>query len=116
MGFRYRLHVSTLPGKPDLVFPRLQKIIEIHGCFWHQHSGCIDSHIPKTRTEYWKSKLKRNQQRDKQNQRKLRRLGWQLQIIWECEIKAIDKLSVRLDKFLHKTNVGTNKKVARAKI
>src|SRR5690348_4932801 len=65
MGYRYRLHVPELPGKPDLVFPRLKKIIEVRGCFWHQHgSSCIDSHIPKTRRGYWKPKLQTNRNRD----------------------------------------------------
>jgi DNA mismatch endonuclease (patch repair protein) len=100
MGFRYRLHVAQLPGKPDLVFSRLKRIIEVRGCFWHQHDGCIDSHIPKTRREYWGPKLKRNQQRDNQNGRKLRKLGWRLHVVWECEVKTTTKLSKRLGRFL----------------
>src|ERR1035441_1852356 len=75
MGFRFRLHISELPGKPDLVFPRLSRIIEVRGCFWHQHPGCSDSHIPKSRISYWKPKLRRNQERDEENLRKLRKLG-----------------------------------------
>jgi DNA mismatch endonuclease (patch repair protein) len=85
MGFRYRLHVSTLPGKPDLVFPRLKKIIEVRGCFWHQHKGCIDSHIPKSRVEYWGPKLARNQERDRENKETWRKMGWKLLTIWECQ-------------------------------
>ena len=100
MGFRYRLHVAQLPGKPDLVFSRLKRIIEVRGCFWHQHEGCIDSHIPKTRREYWGPKLKRNQQRDNQNGRKLRKLGCRVHVVWECEVKNTTKLSKRLGRFL----------------
>ena len=100
MGFRYRLHVADLPGKPDLVFPRLSCIIEVRGCFWHQHRGCIDSHVPKTHLEYWKPKLERNLRRDKNNERKLRRMGWRLCIVWECETKRVETLRRRLERFL----------------
>lgn len=100
MGFRYRLHVPELPGKPDLVFVRLNRIIEVQGCFWHQHPDCVDSHIPRTRTEYWIPKLERNRSRDKLNHRKLRRLGWRLLIVWECETKVEVKLLRKLKRFL----------------
>jgi len=100
MGFRYRLHVAALPGKPDLVLPRLHRIIDVRGCFWHCHPGCIDSHIPKTRLEYWVPKLERNRQRDKENARKLRKLGWRVLVVWECEGKNAAKLSKRLARFL----------------
>jgi DNA mismatch endonuclease (patch repair protein) len=100
MGFRYRLHVARLPGKPDLVFSRLQKIVEVRGCFWHQHKGCSDSHIPKSRNEYWVPKLANNVKRDRRNERQLRSLGWQILTLWECELG--DKRSVvdRLRLFL----------------
>ena len=89
MGFRYRLHVPNLPGKPDLVFPRLRKIIEVRGCFWHQHNrGCIDSRLPKSRVEYWAPKLAANQKRDKQNLKLLRKMGWLVLILWECEVEG----------------------------
>lgn len=99
MGFRYRLHVPTLPGKPDLVFPRLKKIIEVRGCFWHQHGKCIDSHVPKSRLEYWRPKLERNVLRDEENQRTLRQLGWKTLVVWECET-GNPKLVTRLKRFL----------------
>ena len=86
MGFRYRLHVSSLPGKPDLVLARLRKIIEVRGCFWHQHPGCIDSHIPKSRVEYWRPKLAGNRKRDKDHENELRKMGWKVLTIWECEV------------------------------
>jgi len=100
MGYRFRLHVASLPGKPDIVFPRLKKIIEVRGCFWHQHPGCIDSHVPKSRIGYWRPKLERNQLRDEENRRSLRRLGWRLCIVWECETKSDTKLSRRVGRFL----------------
>jgi len=99
MGFRYRLHVGNLPGKPDLVFPRLNKIIEVRGCFWHQHGKCIDSHVPKSRLDYWGPKLKRNVQRDRVNQKTLRQMGWTILVIWECEV-GNPNLNTRLQQFL----------------
>lgn len=102
MGFRYRLHVSKLPGKPDLVFARLGKIVEVRGCFWHQHGTCIDSHIPKTRLSYWRPKLERNQQRDLKNMRALRSLGFRVLVIWECEITRETHLKLRLKRFLER--------------
>lgn len=100
MGFRYRLHVAHLPGRPDLVLSRLRKIIEVRGCFWHQHKGCIDSHIPKSRTEYWGPKLTRNVNRDKKNEDLLRSLRWQVLTLWECEIKDTRSTAKRLNRFL----------------
>jgi DNA mismatch endonuclease, patch repair protein len=100
MGFRYRLHVASLPGKPDLVFPKLARIIEVRGCFWHQHKGCIDSHIPKSRIEYWKPKLKGNQRRDVLHEANLKALGWKVLVIWECECRDDKKLARRLTRFL----------------
>src|SRR3984893_14233474 len=86
MGYRFRLHVAGLPGRPDMVFPRLGKIIEVRGCFWHQHPGCIDASTPKTRPEYWGPKLAKNQERDKRNGKELRRMGWKILCIWECDV------------------------------
>ena len=100
MGFRYRLHVSKLPGKPDLVFSRFRRIIEVRGCFWHQHRGCIDSHIPKSRMEYWRPKLKGNQRRDRDNEKALRAAGWEVLTIWECEVRKPGVLMERINEFL----------------
>jgi DNA mismatch endonuclease (patch repair protein) len=97
MGFRYRLHGRDLPGTPDLVFPRLGKLIFVHGCFWHRHPKC--GRLPKSRIEFWTEKLSQNRQRDIKNQRKLRALGWQVLIVWECQLRRTD-LSRRLLKFL----------------
>jgi DNA mismatch endonuclease, patch repair protein len=100
MGYRFRLHRTDLPGKPDMVFPRLGKIIEVRGCFWHQHAGCIDSHVPASNREYWEAKLVRNAQRDRANLRALRKLGWQVLVVWECEARNAARLARRLRRFL----------------
>jgi DNA mismatch endonuclease, patch repair protein len=100
MGYRYRLHSPYLPGKPDLVFRGRGKIVEVRGCFWHQHRGCPESHIPRSRTRYWLPKLARNGERDKKNFRLLRALGWRVLVVWECETGNDGSLSRKLEKFL----------------
>lgn len=100
MGFRYKLHGKGLPGTPDLIFARLHKIILVHGCFWHSHEGCKESHVPKTREEYWGPKLERNKRRDLENSAKLAELGWQVLVVWECETTTAEKLRKRLRRFL----------------
>jgi DNA mismatch endonuclease (patch repair protein) len=86
LGHRYRLHVRSLPGTPDLVFPRLRKVINVNGCFWHMHN-CGRSRIPSSRRDYWIAKIERNAARDKRTHRELRKLGWQVLVLWECQIK-----------------------------
>jgi DNA mismatch endonuclease (patch repair protein) len=98
MGFRYRLHSSRLPGKPDLVFRRLKKVIFVHGCFWHRHPGC--GRMPKSRLDFWQSKLRSNRRRDLLNQRRLARLGWVFLVVWECELKDIRMIKTRIRTFL----------------
>lgn len=100
MGFRYRLHDHKLPGRPDLIFPRLKKIIFVHGCFWHSHDGCKMSHLPVTHQDYWRPKLDGNKRRDEQSRRKLRQLGWTPLVVWECETRDMKRLSNRLWTFL----------------
>jgi len=102
-GYRYRLHVSGLPGKPDLVFPRLRKIIFVHGCFWHRHPGCSLARLPKSRLRFWLPKLTGNRQRDVRNIARLRRAGWKVKVIWECETKSADRIEKKLRAFLEKT-------------
>jgi DNA mismatch endonuclease (patch repair protein) len=94
------LHIAALPGKPDLVFPRLRKIIEVRGCFWHRHKDCTDSHIPKSRRDYWLPKLRRNQKRDGANLGKLREMGWRVLVVWECEVASSKRLSGKIERFL----------------
>lgn len=86
-GFRYRLQVKRLPGKPDIVMRRIGVCIFINGCFWHGHEGCRYFTIPKTRTEWWTEKLRHNQERDARVQKDLESLGWRVITIWECELK-----------------------------
>jgi DNA mismatch endonuclease, patch repair protein len=105
MGFRYRLHVHSLPGRPDLVFTRLRKVIQIHGCFWHQHGSCPQSHLPKSRMEYWHPKLAKNRRRDKQNVKKLRAQGWAVLTLWECQLNDMEEIRQRLTAFLE-TGLG----------
>lgn len=86
-GFRYRLHHSGLPGRPDLVFPKFRAVGFIHGCFWHNH-GCPLSGYPKTRPDWWKQKLLDNRDRDKRSISDLKNLGWRVLIVWECSFRA----------------------------
>jgi DNA mismatch endonuclease (patch repair protein) len=86
-GLRYRLHSKLLPGKPDIVLTRFKTAIFVHGCFWHSHSGCKYSNKPKTNSDYWLPKLERNTARDKANFLELQVLGWNIIIVWECELK-----------------------------
>ena len=85
LGYRFRLHRRDLPGTPDLVFPRLRKVILVHGCFWHQHVGCRLARQPKSRPDYWLPKLERNWKRDAETQATLRELGWDVLVVWECQ-------------------------------
>jgi len=94
-GFRYRLHRATLPGKPDLVFPSRQKVIFVHGCFWHRHPGCPLARLPRSRLEFWLPKLKDNRLRDLKNIRRLRKLGWKTHVVWECQLPDLNRLGPR---------------------
>lgn len=85
-GYRYRKNVSTLPGKPDIVLNSYNTVIFIHGCFWHRHPDCKDATLPKTRTEFWKLKFEKNVSNDSKNREKLEKLGYQVLVLWECEI------------------------------
>jgi DNA mismatch endonuclease, patch repair protein len=86
-GFRFRLHRIDLPGKPDIVLPKWNLAIFVNGCFWHQHPGCTLASKPKTNTEYWGPKLVRNVKRDQRNRAALRRAGWRVAVIWECQTR-----------------------------
>lgn len=86
-GFRYRIHVNNLPGKPDIVLPKYKTVIFVHGCFWHYHRECKEGRIPPTNTVFWHSKLQRNVERDDLNNEALKKMGWNVIIVWECEIE-----------------------------
>ena len=102
MGYRYRLHPPHLPGKPDIVFPGRRKIIQVHGCFWHQHSdpNCGIVRRPKSNRKYWLPKLERNVVRDAEHYEQLRALGWEVLVVWECEVRADSDLLERVTAFL----------------
>lgn len=99
-GFRFRLHVTHLPGKPDVVLPKHQKIVLVHGCFWHRHPGCKRCTTPSTNQGYWIPKLEGNAKRDRHTLRQLNQLGWKTLVIWECETKNPAKMDQKLRKFL----------------
>ena len=86
-GFRFRIHYSKLPGRPDIVLPKYRSVIFVHGCFWHRHPGCKYAYTPKSRTDFWNEKLNGNVERDRKNIYLLKKAGWYPIIVWECELK-----------------------------
>jgi DNA mismatch endonuclease, patch repair protein len=102
LGYRYRIHYQSLPGHPDIAFPGRRKAVLVHGCFWHQHpsESCPLRSHPQSHLEYWEAKLRRNVERDIANQEKLRMAGWDIIVVWECEIRDTSKLTYRLQEFL----------------
>jgi DNA mismatch endonuclease (patch repair protein) len=96
LGYRYRIHRKDLPGSPDLVFPRRKAVVFVHGCFWHAHRRCSVANMPKSRTSYWEAKFERNRAHDRAVRRVLRKGGWKVFVIWECETKDRQQLEVRL--------------------
>ena len=100
LRFRFRLHRSDLPGCPDIVFPQHSAVIMVHGCFWHRHSGCKYASMPKTRVSFWEAKFRGNVVRDRRNEEELRRLGWRVLVIWECETKDRNALATRISVYL----------------
>lgn len=101
LGFRFRLHVADLPGRPDMVFPSKHKVIFVHGCFWHRHT-CKRGALPRSNIEFWREKLERNQSRDMEVIKSLRHSGWNVMVVWECETRDPEKLGSRLNAFLSK--------------
>lgn len=110
LGYRYRIHSTALPGKPDIVFPSRKKVILVHGCFWHGHEGCRTANQPKSRSEFWQDKFTRNQKRDLQNLRLLKKAGWRSLVVWECETKDMEKTGRRLQRFLGERNSNVSRK------
>jgi DNA mismatch endonuclease (patch repair protein) len=100
LGYRYRLHVSDLPGCPDLAFRKLRKVIFVHGCFWHRHADCALARLPKSRLDFWEPKLEGNKKRDQRNKRKLNEEGWKVLTIWECQLKDSGRLQAKIRSFL----------------
>jgi DNA mismatch endonuclease (patch repair protein) len=102
MGFRFRLHRRDLPGCPDLVFPRLKRVIFVHGCFWHRHPSpdCRLARLPKSRLEFWGKKLEGNRARDLHNQAALEQAGWETLVVWECELGHKEQVGNAIRSFL----------------
>jgi DNA mismatch endonuclease (patch repair protein) len=100
MGYRFRLHRKDLPGKPDLVFPGLHRVIFVHGCFWHGHDCERGARVPKANRDYWVQKIARNQARDRAARAALTGLGWRVTVLWECELSNVTRLHRRLRSLL----------------
>lgn len=96
MGLRFRLHRKDLPGSPDLVFQKHRLCLFVHGCFWHRHPGCKYAYTPKTRQDFWLPKLQRNAERDREKEEALDKLGWRVEVIWECETKSPETLRKKI--------------------
>jgi len=101
MGFRFRVHRRDLPGNPDIVLPRHGKVIFVHGCFWHGHKRCPRAKRPTTNKRFWNKKLDGNIERDKRFRKKLRRMGWKVLVVWQCETRNPEKVLGKLERFLH---------------
>lgn len=114
-GFRFRLHVKSLPGSPDIVLSRYRTAIFVHGCFWHRHSGCKFAYTPKSRIDFWNNKFMKNIERDKLKTIKLIELGWQVITVWECETKDVDNLTRSLQSLIMKHGGYNGRNPATAK-
>lgn len=101
LGFRFRTHVVDLPGTPDIVFRQLRKVIQVHGCFWHRHR-CRRFRMPKSRVEYWNKRLASNALRDRRTRNALRKRGWDVLTVWECQTKDKQSLGTRILRFLNR--------------
>ena len=99
-GFRYRVNDKRYPGKPDIVLPKYKTVIFVNGCFWHKHEGCKYFIWPKTNQKFWKDKIEANVERDQKNYVELEVQGWKVIVVWECEVKTIEKREVRLNKLV----------------
>lgn len=103
LGYRYRLHVAALPGKPDLVFPARKKVVFVHGCFWHGHE-CRLGRRPRSNVDFWVAKAQANRTRDALDVERLHGLGWQVFIVWQCQTRDADRLTAALVQFLGAAN------------
>lgn len=101
LGYRFRLHSRTLPGKPDIVLAKHKTVIFVHGCFWHRHENCKFAYSPKTRIDFWQQKFLENIKRDVQVKLSLEKAGWRVLVIWECQTKNIDRLCAHISNSLN---------------
>lgn len=111
LGFRYRLHRHSLPGSPDLVFPSLRRTIFVHGCFWHRHACPNGQRVPRTKLRFWNSKFEDNVKRDRRARADLKRLGWDVLVIWECQTTPARRAALveRLRRFLAASPADTKR-------
>lgn len=100
LGYRFRLHRRDLPGTPDMILPKHRAVIFVHGCFWHRHPKCRKASNPTTRVEFWTEKFRRNVERDKTDRNRLRRRGWRVLVVWECQTKNAAEVERRIISFL----------------
>lgn len=100
MGYRFRLHRKDLPGKPDIVLPKYNKVIFVNGCFWHGHRNCKKAELPESNRDFWKEKIRKTQLRDKKSNRQLKNLGWNVLTIWQCELINEEKLLGKINSFM----------------
>ncbi len=108
-GFRFSLHRTDLPGTPDIVLPKYRAVLFVHGCFWHRHQNCPFAYRPKTRKVFWERKFQENTERDKNNHKALTSLGWNVILVWECEIGKSEHLCRRLEIELKNVSFGSKK-------
>ena len=104
-GFRYRLHSKNLIGKPDIVLPKHNAVVFVHGCFWHGHTNCKSAKVPVSNKSFWVNKIEKNKERDKRNLRLLKKIGWKVFILWECQLvknKGEKTLYILAQKLLNK--------------
>ena len=102
LGYRFRLNRKDLIGKPDIVLPRFRAVIFVHGCYWHRHKGCKFAYTPKTHSKFWQHKFDENVERDKYTINSLRKAGWRVLVVWECQVSNVESLAKRLTRFLEK--------------
>ena len=99
-GYRFRIHVRGLPGTPDVVLPKYRTVVFVHGCFWHRHRGCKIATMPHSHVAFWTEKFRRNVANDARHRRRLRRLGWQVVVVWSCQLKHPERILAKIEKAL----------------
>jgi|SRR6266540_421008 len=100
LGYRFRVHVSKLPGCPDIVLPKFHTVVLVHGCFWHRHKKCKFAYSPKSKQEFWRQKFASNIERDRSSRKELEKLGWTVHVIWECQTHVPSSLKELLKQIL----------------
>ncbi|MBR0899577.1 DNA mismatch endonuclease Vsr [Bradyrhizobium tropiciagri] len=106
LGLRYRLHLAWLPGRPDIVFPKYQAVVQVHGCFWHRHDGCSLTTTPSSNVSFWHLKFEETTKRDRRNFKALRQLGWRVAVVWECSLRddGVEQVARKIASWLESEN------------